>query len=353
MKVLVTGGTGFVGRNVVNFLKENPIVNKIPSEITVLTRNPETESDRIITEVQGDLTDPSTLKDALDGVSTVFHLASLADDWASWNQLYKVNVEGTGNLADAFLKYSNGDAFVHIGSAGIYGHYIPAKPVNEDYAPNPTSIYQKSKLFQEHELLKRVEDGLTLGILRPPSIIGSGDTTTTLPAIHALEKRAFPQVGNGKNFLTFVNVLDLISGMILVAENLNKFDEHKIWNIFSFKTTLKDYHNAFLEQLPHLPIPKKHNFRFVYSVAVLSEIWSKITRRKSTLNRYRVTKFSKSRAYDMTRIQKDLGYKPRYDLQTSIKQTVEWLIAHNYLESPAISTNPDLQSSRSREPAIS
>ncbi|MFQ5978390.1 MAG: NAD-dependent epimerase/dehydratase family protein [Candidatus Heimdallarchaeota archaeon] len=336
LRVLVTGGTGFVGRNLIHHLKNGLTRDFEPSEILLLTRKASTTTttDKIIRVVQGDLTDPKSLKNSVEDVSAVFHLAANADDWASWKQLYKANVEGTANLVDAFLKYADGETWVQVSSAGIYGHYIPDEPVNEDYPPNPTSEYQRSKLLQEEELLQRADDNnLKLCILRTPSIIGPGDTTTTLPAVRALAERSFPQVGDGKNSLTFTNVLDLTQGMILAAKNLGNFNEPKIWNIYSFITTLREYQSVFCDLL-ELPMPKKLNFRLVYTAAIFSEIWAKITGKKTTLNRYRVTKFSKSRMYDMTKIQQELGFKPRYDLQASAQGAVEWLIQHGYIESP-------------------
>ncbi|MFW9915514.1 MAG: NAD-dependent epimerase/dehydratase family protein [Candidatus Thorarchaeota archaeon] len=334
LRVLVTGGTGFVGRNLVSYLKNGLTANFQPSEILVLTRKPSTPeaTDELVREIQGDLTDPQSLRSSVEDVSIVFHLAAVADDWASWKQLYKVNVEGTANLADAFLKYTEGASWVQISSAGVYGHYIPDRAIDESYPPNPTSDYQRSKLLQEEELLRRAEEhDFKLGILRTPSIIGPGDTTTTLPAVQALARRAFPQVGDGNNLLTFANVLDLAQGMILAAKSLDQFDEPKIWNIYSFTTTLKEYQAAFCNLL-QLPPPKKLNFRLTYTAAIFSEIWAKITGRKATLNRYRVTKFSKSRTYDMTKIKKNLGFAPQYDLQMSAQGAVEWLIEHGYIE---------------------
>ncbi|MHA2271409.1 MAG: NAD-dependent epimerase/dehydratase family protein [Candidatus Hodarchaeales archaeon] len=337
MRVLVTGGTGFVGRNLVYILKNGLTANFQPSEILVLTRNPSSPetTDELVREIQGDLTDPQSLRNAVESISVLFHLAANADDWASWKQLHKVNVEGTANLADAFLKYAEGASWVQISSAGVYGHYVPDRAIDESYPPNPTSDYQRSKLFQEEELLRRAkEHDFKLGILRTPSIIGPGDTTTTLPAIQALARKAFPQVGDGKNLLTFANVLDLAQGMILAAKTLDQFDEPKIWNIYSFVTTLKEYQAAFCDLL-QLPPPKKMNFRLTYTAAILSELWAKITGKKTTLNRYRVTKFSKSRTYDMTKIKKDLGFEPQYDLQMSAQGAVEWLIQQGYIERAA------------------
>jgi len=311
-----------------------------PSEVVILTRKPKNryKTNDIVTEIQGDLTDPRSLKNSLEDISVVFHIAALADDWAPWDQLYRVNVKGTANLADAFLKFADGNSWIQVSSAGIYGHYIPNEQVDEDYPPNPTSEYQKSKFLQEEELLHRVdENNFKLGIFRTPSIIGPGDTTTTLPVIRALAKRSFPQVGDGNNLLSFMNVLDLARGMSLAAGNLDRFKIPKIWNIYSFSTTLKEYQSV-LCRLLQLPQPKQINFRLAYTAAVLSEIWAKLSGRKTTLNRYRVTKFSKSRVYDMTRVKRDLSYEPHYDLRTSAKAAVEWLIDNDYIESPVGST---------------
>ena len=89
MKVLVTGGTGFIGRYLVDELIENGY------DVRILTRR---QFKSKFEMVKGDITKPETILNALDGIDAVFHNAAYAMDWGKKNIFYKVNVEGTRNL---------------------------------------------------------------------------------------------------------------------------------------------------------------------------------------------------------------------------------------------------------------
>ena len=71
------------------------------------------------------------------------------------------------------------------------------------------------------------------------------------------------------------------------------------------------------------------NYRLVYTLAVLSEIYAKFTGRKTTLNRYRVTKFAKSRRYDDSKIRR-LGFTPEKDMETTLDESFKWLTENGH-----------------------
>ena len=93
MKVLVTGATGFIGRYLIEDLLKNDY------EIKVLTRQTSYKNKNIDIFV-GDITKKETIADAFQDIQVVFHNAAYAMDWGSKSELYKVNVEGTRNIAD-------------------------------------------------------------------------------------------------------------------------------------------------------------------------------------------------------------------------------------------------------------
>ena len=70
------------------------------------------------------------------------------------------------------------------------------------------------------------------------------------------------------------------------------------------------------------------NYRVVYTMAILSEIYAKLTGKHTTLNRYRVTKFALSRRYDDRKI-RQLGFTPQKSMKTTIDESYEWLTQHN------------------------
>ena len=150
MVYLITGGTGLIGSFLVEILSENDHYSN--GECRVIVRSDENKEkiDSIgLKAIKADLSDVESLRTALKDVDTVFNLAALASDWVGWNELYKVNVEGMKNLLEACLNTNTDPFLAHVSSTGVYGHYIPDTPIDETYKFNPTSIYQKSKYYQE------------------------------------------------------------------------------------------------------------------------------------------------------------------------------------------------------------
>jgi nucleoside-diphosphate-sugar epimerase len=325
--LLVTGGTGLVGGFLTSKIAEESSL--MERGCRVIIRN---STDKELVEKQGltaikaDLTDQISLKKALTDVTSVFHLAARADDWATWEELYKVNVDGLNNLVSV-MRDSNSDPFlIHASSTGVYGHFIPSFPIEESFIFNPTSIYQKSKYYQEKLLWKlRDEEGWdNYTITRPPSIIGPRDKKTILPMFKAVFEGKFPILRGGKQYATFIHPDDLCTAMILQEANQSK-TRGEAYNLKSFECRIIDFVSYVSDVIKAQKPLKSRNYQLVYTAAVLSELYSKITGRKTLLNRYRVTKFSLSRRYDDSKIVKDINFIPEKNMETTIEESYQWL----------------------------
>ncbi len=327
MVLLITGGTGLVG----GFLLEK--IGKSPSlyekGCRVIVRNPESKKkveELGLIPIKADLNDINSLKEAISDVTTVIHLAARADDWASWKELYKANVEGLQNLVSV-CRDANTDPFIsHTSSTGVYGHYIPSSPIKEDFQFNPTSIYQKSKYYQEKYLwkLKDEEGWDNFSLVRSPSIIGPRDTKTIGAIFKAVYEHKFPILRGGKMFATFIHPVDLITALLLLDSSKPR-SKGQAYNIKSFECRMIDFLEYIVKLVKPIKPPSSMNYRLVYTVAVVSEIYSKLSGRKTTLNRYRVTKFAKSRRYNDTKIKTELNYNPEKDMETTLDESYEWL----------------------------
>ena len=333
MVLLVTGGTGLVGSFLIEIIKENSAL--VDQGCRVLVRNSQSkiEIENLgLTPVKADLNDTQSLKKAIVDVTSVLHLAARADDWASWNDLYKANIEGLENLVEA-CRYGNSDPFlVHVSSTGVYGHFIPSYPINESYKLDPTSQYQKSKYYQEKYLWKLREEERwdNFSILRPPSIIGPRDQKTISEMYKAVYEGRFPILRGGRMYATFIHPKDLSNAILLLDKNKVK-SRGKAYNLKSFECRIIDFLDYAVKLINPEKQPKHLNYRLVYTAAVLSELYSKLTGKKTLLNRYRVTKFAKSRRYDDSKIRSSLGFTPDKDMETTLNESYDWLIKHNYL----------------------
>ncbi|MFX1282690.1 MAG: NAD-dependent epimerase/dehydratase family protein [Promethearchaeota archaeon] len=331
MVYLVTGGTGLIGSFIVERLANDTHYNN--GECRVIVRTPESKAaimNQGLIPIKADLNDLNSLKNAMKDVEVVYNLAAVASDWASKKQLFKVNVEGMENLLEACLNTNTDPFLAHTSSTGVYGHFIPKIPIDENYKFNPTSTYQKSKYHQEKAIwdICDKEGWKNFGILRPPSVIGPRDTKTILGIFKAVYERKFPILRNGRGYLTFIHPLDLCSALLLLYENKHQA-KGQAFNLKSFECRLIDFLDYIVKTISPPKPPKHVSYRMVYTIAVLSEIYVKLTGRHTTLNRYRVTKFALSRRYIDQKIKDVLGFKPQKTMEATIDEAYKWLVQHN------------------------
>ena len=328
---MVTGGTGLVGGILVSLIAEDPSLRE--RGCRVMIRNPK---DKIIVEklgltpIKADLTDKKSLKKAITDVTSVFHLAAKADDWATWDELNRVNVDGLTNLVSVMRDLNTDPFLAHASSTGVYGHFIPSTPIDESFKFNPTSIYQKSKYYQEKFLweLCDKEGWNNFSIVRPPSIIGPRDKKTILAIFKAVFEGKFPVLRGGKQYSTFMHPKDLSTAMILLDAN-QSVTKGEAYNLKSFECQMIDFLRYISKVIKSQEPLKSRNYQLVYTAAVISEIYSKLTGKKTMLNRYRVTKFSLSRRYNDSKIFKDINFIPEKNMETTINESYHWFKENN------------------------
>jgi nucleoside-diphosphate-sugar epimerase len=173
--ILVTGGTGFIGRALVPALAERGY------NVCVLTHrrnSPIVPRPDVLTR-QADLLEPRSLPDALDGISTVIHLAAaLPDARLPETMVRRLNVDGTRNLARAAAHHGI-QQFVHCSSAGVYGDGREPGLRDESSAPDPGSVYEKTKLESEQALAEELSlTSVSWIALRPTGVHGPGRAST-------------------------------------------------------------------------------------------------------------------------------------------------------------------------------
>ena len=173
-RVLITGGTGFVGANLARALLERGyevrILRRQSSDLRAL-------AGINVEHVIGDVRDPSSLREAVRSCDTVFHTAAIVKFWkARWHEQFTVNVEGTRNVVNACLAGGVG-RLVHVSSIAALGHPEGNQLANEEtpYNWKEGPSYKYSKRLAELEVLKGVTQGLDAVIVNPSVIIGERD----------------------------------------------------------------------------------------------------------------------------------------------------------------------------------
>jgi UDP-glucose 4-epimerase len=229
MRVLVTGGAGFIGSRLVRML-----VGK-GWNVTVLddfssgkVENLEGLSGSgLLRVVKGDVRDEDVVGEVLGGVDAVVHLAALIDPADSVRRpllYHDVNVTGTVNILEASVKKGVGK-FVFASSAAVYGDGNPL-PLREDYPLRPVSPYAASKVSGEYYCKAFSECyGLGCVALRPFNVYGLGQGSNQYAGVitefvkAGLRGDVLKVYGDGSQTRDFVNVDDVAGAFVKVLEH--------------------------------------------------------------------------------------------------------------------------------------
>ncbi len=211
MKALVTGGTGFIGSHLVEYLLERG------DEVTCLARNPShlrwLES-YPVQVIEGDCAEAKLGGLVHEDFDCVFHLAGLTSTLEP-NEYYQVNGKGTANLVAILAEKRRPPRFVYLSSLAAAGPSKAGHPVRELDPPQPVSHYGRSKLDGENALTE-LGAGFPWVIVRAPVIYGPRDRGL-LPFFKLAKRRVVLRLG-GRRIFSLCYVNDLTRGLYLAAE---------------------------------------------------------------------------------------------------------------------------------------
>ncbi|MCC5833834.1 MAG: SDR family oxidoreductase [Opitutales bacterium] len=225
MRILVTGGAGFIGSHVVESYEEEAAVRVLDDFRSGYERNLMGRKCRF---VNGSIENPDILLDVMAGVDVVFHLAALVSVPESVKyprRCVDINVSGTLNVLEAASK-SGVRKVVFASSAAVYGDN-PEVPKRETMLPEPKSPYAVTKLDGEYYLdFYRRETGLETVALRFFNVFGprqdpKGPYAAAVPIFieRALQGEPITVFGDGEQTRDFIYVKDIVSALRFAAEN--------------------------------------------------------------------------------------------------------------------------------------
>ena len=302
MRFLVTGGAGFIGSALANFLVRQGHHVRVIDDLSA------GDPARLLTEVnftRGSVTDKPKLWRLLDKVDCVYHLAarvSVPESILYPREYEMTNAGGTVALMEA-MRDAGVKRVVLASSGAIYGEQ-PRQPVTEDLSPRPSSPYAVSKLAAEY-YVNTIGSlwGIETVSLRIFNTYGPGQAIppTHAPVIPQLTRQAFREgslvvFGDGNQTRDFVYIDDVIDALVTAAtaEGINR----QIINVGLGRET---------------------------SINELVRIIERVTSREAHVLYVRAESGGVSRLVgDLTLARRWLNYEPQVDLETGLKLLLEY-----------------------------
>jgi 2-alkyl-3-oxoalkanoate reductase len=313
MRVLVTGGGGFVGRYVVERLVE------CGYPVRVLGRRRHAELDRLGVEMlQGDLADPVAVGRACDGVEIVHHVAACVELWHSAVELTRTNVEGTRNVVEACA--SRGvERLVFTSSASVVFGELDQKGVDESvpYPRRFTSLYPETKARAERLVLEANGRGrLRTVALRPHLVWGPRDTHFIPNLLARARRGGIVQVGDGRNLVDITYVENLADAHLLAARELGPDSPAAGRTFFISQGEPVEawrFIGDLLERAGIARPTRRISYRRARLVGIACEMAWKLFRRDGAppMTRFLAAQMSKSHYCDLSAARRLLGYQPR------------------------------------------
>jgi dihydroflavonol-4-reductase len=320
-KILITGGTGFLGTHIVRRFLE-----KGEKNLRVMASSvPEWMKDAGVEAAEGSVTNREDVGAAARNVSVIYHLAGKVsrdnEDAAAMN---KIHVQGTRILCEA-AKEAGVKTFVLASSSGTIAVSETEEVLDETYPP-PVEIisrwaYYASKYYQERTALENFDGkGLKLVILNPSLLLGTGDErlSSTKPVLDFLARK-IPYTPSGG--LSFVDARDAAAAFI---EALEKGSHREKYLLGAANMSFKEFFGR-LERLsgvsaPMLRVPKKLAMTGASLIESVFKNWNRI----SPVQPKEVEQAEYFWYFDSTKAQEELNFAPR-DPQETLQDTIAYL----------------------------
>ncbi|MFW5738760.1 MAG: NAD-dependent epimerase/dehydratase family protein [Myxococcota bacterium] len=326
MKVLLTGGTGFLGSHIAQWLGEEG------HEVRAMVRS--TSDTRFLQTLpcvqlfEGAVEDRDGCRRAVEDVGAVIHCAGLVKA-RSPAEFRLTNVIGTQNILDAARTAEGVDRFVLVSSLAARAPSLSGRPLAVDVEAAPVTTYGRTKLEAERAVLA-CKDDLHVTVVRPTAIYGARDREM-LQLFQYAQMRILPFIGDPQGKLTMIYGEDCARATIrcltvdLPSGRAFDLDDGRVYSRIELAEGLESALGR--RALVRFPIPNP----IVRTVGFVSEAYGRITNRPVMVTREKVEELLHQWVGDSSSARNELGFEPSVDWREGARRTADWYFANGWL----------------------
>ena len=313
MNCLVTGASGFIGSSLTKRL-----VKEGYSVKALIHKNKPKSFEKDIQYITGDITDPSSLKTAVENVDLIFHCAAFVRDFGPKDVFYKINYEGTKNIVDA-CKEQKIKRFIFLGHV----RYESVKKF---------SYYTFSKEMAEQFLLDtHKNDNFPVVVIRPGNVYGPGLATWVIRPLKAIQKNRISLINNGNGIFHHTYIDNLLDAILVAIKEPKAIGEIIDITDGDHSTTWGQYLNDLAEMTGKSPIKKNMSKNTALALGNVTMLLYNTLRIKPWFTPMAVEVFTNQKRISIKKAESLLGYKPKIDYKEGMKRVENWLKTEGHI----------------------
>lgn len=329
MKILVTGGGGFLGKAICTRLRARG------HEVLSFSRSHYPELEALgVQQRRGDLADFPGVAEALRGIDAVFHVAAKAGAWGSFAEYFDANVRGTENIIAA-CRMNGVATLIHTSTPSVAHHGTrPVMGENEasvGLAQRFKAWYPATKRVAEERVLAANGAELATVALRPRLIWGPGDNNLLPRLIERARAGRLRFVGDGRNLIDTTYIDNAAQAHLDAFDALHGRPAAACAGKAYFISNgepraIADIINALLHAAGVSPVTQRIGFRSAYAASALMELaWTLLPLKGDPpLTRFLAEQFATPHYYDIGAARRDFGYRPQIGIDEGLRRLHAW-----------------------------
>ena len=336
MKILITGGGGFLGLHLANQARKNISEKKVELHLLDIANFDKKDYPDRCFFYQIDIRNKNKINRLFNKIKPnfVIHSAAALPLWKK-EDIFSTNIEGTKNILESSFK-NRVKRVIFVSSTAVYG--VPKKhPILESDPLVGVGPYGESKILAENWCWHYIKKGLNITIIRPKTFVGPyrlGVFEILFDWIY--DGKKIPVIGNGENRYQLLDVSDLVDAIYLFLEKNNQKKFNDVFNIGAekFKTVKEDLEELFAyaykkrkdkEGLKKSSIVKTPAFLVKKALFIFEKL------KLSPLYQWVYDTADKDSYVSIEKIKKVLNWRPKYSNSDALIRAYQWYL-DNYKE---------------------